>query len=246
VALDPGLVVARRRVVPADGHALGERAVTARAEGAPEAGQGTVGHDHVAGAQLTFGARLAVAHGCPLALGQRSALGRLAEDGCECLGALEDRGSRLGRTLDDDAVEVVTGDGVAVVGEMWVLGPAHLEGLAEAVGPQTVVTVRPLELVLHPHVGQLAHRARGEAVAAGLDPGEVFLLDERDVPAGIGEPIGAGGARRAATDDEHVVDVGRSRTVTAAARPGRGPAVGALRRRASGLRPGAAGCRGRA
>jgi len=56
-----------------------------------------------------------------------------------------------------------------------------------------------------PHVVELLDRSGGEAVAAGLDPGERLLLQQDDVVAGLGQPVGAGRSGRAASDDEDVV-----------------------------------------
>ena len=86
------------------------------------------------------------------------------------------------------------------------LGPGQVEDLAVGVGPEPVVAVGAGQGALEAHVGELADRAGGEAVAAGLLPGEVLLLDQGHVPAGLGQPVGAGGAGRAAADDQDVVD----------------------------------------
>ena len=85
------------------------------------------------------------------------------------------------------------------------LGPLHLEGLPEAVGPEPAVLVGSGQGLLEAHVGQLAHGTRRQPVPAGLDPGEVLLLHHDHVPAGLGQPVGARGPRRAATDDHHIV-----------------------------------------
>ena len=93
------------------------------------------------------------------------------------------------------------------------LGPLHLEGLAEAVGPEPAVLVGSGQGVLESHVGQLSDGPRGQAVPAGLDPGEVLLLHHDHVPAGLGQPVGAGGPRRATADDDHIVYRERSSVV---------------------------------
>ena len=59
------------------------------------------------------------------------------------------------------------------------------------------VAVRAGQGALEAHVGQLAHGPRREAVAAGLLPRELLLLHDDDVPAGVGQPVAAGGTRRA-------------------------------------------------
>ena len=94
------------------------------------------------------------------------------------------------------------------------LGPGQVEHLAEGVGPQAGVAVGAGQRPLDAHVGDLAHRPGGQAVAAGLLPGEHLLLDQGHVPPGLGQPVGAGGPGRAAPHDQDVVDVvgpGRSR-----------------------------------
>ena len=140
-------------------------------------------------------------------MGRRRREGAAASSrsGDDHLGPGQQGGPGLDRSLGHQAVEVVAGDGVAVAGEIGVVGPLHLEGLAEAVGPQAAVLVRSGQGLLEAHVGQLAHGPRGEAVAAGLDPGEVLLLHHHHVPAGVGQPVGARGSGRAAADDDHVV-----------------------------------------
>ena len=153
--------------------------------------------------------------------GQR---GLLVHDGRRHLGALQQgRAGRLG-VPGHQAVEVVARDGVAVVGEVRVLRPVHVDGAAEAEGAQALVAVGTGQRALQVHVGQLADGPRREPVAAGLLPGELLLLHHDHVPAGVGQPVGARGAGGPGADDHHVVDVlgaGGARPV--ARRPARGP-----------------------
>ena len=71
------------------------------------------------------------------------------------------------------------------------IGPAHLEDLSECAGPEPLVAVTEPSEPCEPHVVELADRPGGEAVAAGLLPGEVLLLDDDDIPPGFCQPIGA-------------------------------------------------------
>ena len=67
------------------------------------------------------------------------------------------------------------------------------------------------QLVGEAHVLQLAHRAGGEPVAAGLLAGVVLALDHDHVVAGAGQPVGARRARGPATDHQHVAAAGGNR-----------------------------------
>ena len=60
--------------------------------------------------------------------------GGLVDERRRDLGALEQGGPRARRMPGDQPVEVVARDGVAVVGEVRVLRPAHVDGAAEAEG----------------------------------------------------------------------------------------------------------------
>jgi hypothetical protein len=71
-------------------------------------------------------------------------------------------------------------------------------------GPQALEAVEVLEAVGQSHVGQLAHGPGRQAVTARLLPREGLALDDRDLVAGLGQPIARGGAGRAAADDEDV------------------------------------------
>ena len=65
-----------------------------------------------------------------------------------------------------------------------------------------------------PHRDELLDRARGQAVAADLLAGELRLLADDDVEAGLRQPVRRGGAARAGADDDDVcVVLGASRAV---------------------------------
>ena len=64
---------------------------------------------------------------------------------------------------------------------------------------------RRRDVVLEAHVGELANRAGREAVPAGLLTGELLLLDNRDVPSGVGQPVRARRPGRTRADDDDVV-----------------------------------------
>ena len=133
--------------------------------------------------------------------------GPLVDHGGRHLGALQEGRPGLLGVPGHQAVEVVAGDGVAVVGEVRVLRPPHVDGAAEAEGPQPAVAVGAGQGPLQVHVGQLPDGPRREPVAAGLLPGELLLLHHHDVPAGVGQPVGARRAGGPGPDDHHVVDV---------------------------------------
>ena len=210
VALDPRLVVAGRLEVAADGHAQRVGAVAAGAEGPAEAGVGAVGHHDVAGPHLL---------GSPPSLSfTTGAADEAAVDHRrDRLGLLPQGGARLHGPLGHQVVEVVAGDDVAVGREVGVLGPAQLERAAEGDRPQAVEAVVLGQLVGQAHVLELAHRPGRQAVAARLLAGEALLLDEEDVVAGLGQPVGARRPGRAAADDQDVV-VGHRHRATASSR----------------------------
>ena len=141
----------------------------------------------------------------------------LIEERLNRLGPLPDGGAGLDSPFVDDGVEIVAGDHVSVGGEARVLGPGQVEHPPVGVGPQTAIPVGAGQRRLDPHVGDLADRPWCEPVATGLLPGEDLLLHQGHVPARLGQPVGTGGACRAPSDDQHVVDVtvggapGRSR-----------------------------------
>ena len=148
---------------------------------------------------------------------------------------LADPGAGGDRVVGDHLVELAAAHDVAVVGEAGMLGPGHLEGDAVGDGPQPVVAVVVLEAIGQAHVVERGHRPRGEAVAAGLVAGEQLLLDDEDVVAGSGQPVGGGGTGRAAADHQ---DVG---AVSGADRVGRQPAAAAAS--VAPPRPHRPGCR---
>ena len=129
------------------------------------------------------------------------------DDRGDRLGALPQRGAGLDRVLGHELVEVAAAHDVAVRRELGVGRPGQLEGPAVGGGPQPLEAVEVLEPVGQAHVGELAHRPGRQAVAAGLLAREGLALDDRDLVAGLGQPVAGGGAGRAAADDEDV-DVG--------------------------------------
>jgi hypothetical protein len=104
----------------------------------------------------------------------------------------------------DQLIEVLAGDDVAVVGEIRALGPAHLDRASEGVGPQALIAVEGRELLGQPHVFELADRARGEGVTAGLLPRVALLLEQGYLMAGLGQPVGARRPGRPTADHQHV------------------------------------------
>src|SRR2546429_9069187 len=54
------------------------------------------------------------------------------------------------------------------------------------------------------HVGELAHGPGGEPVPARLLPGVALALEHEHVPAGVGQPVGAGRTGRASPDHQDV------------------------------------------
>ena len=223
VRLNEGVVVAVRAVVAAQRHAHGELTAPGRAQHAADPRVGAVGHHDVAGLDGPGARGALLLDGHADEGGQRARRrGRLVDHRACDLGALEQgRPRRLG-VPGHQAVQVVTGDGVAVVGKVGVLRPLHVDGAAEAEGPQAAVAVGPGQGPLQVHVGQLPDGPRREAVAAGLLPGELLLLHDDHVPAGLGQPVGARGAGGPRSDDHHVVDVLRGRPCRCRGRCGGG------------------------
>src|SRR5581483_4969485 len=140
-----------------------------------------------------------------LALHGGAAQQAAVEQGGDGLGLLPQHRAGLHRPLGHQVVEVLTGDDVAEAGVVGVRRPLHLERAAEGEGPQAVEAVELRELGGQPDVVQLLDGAGGEAVAAGLLPRVVLLLEEEHVVAGLGQPVGARRPRRPAADDEDVV-----------------------------------------
>ncbi len=230
VRLNEGVVVALRAVVAPQGHPHRQVAPSRRAEHPPDARVGPVGHHHIARLDGPGAAAALLLHRDAGQRGQGPGARRgVLDDRPHHLGALQERRPGRGGVAGHDPVEVVAGDGVAVGGEVGVLGPLHLHGEAEPVGPQPGEAVRAGQGVLESHVGQLAHRPRRQPVAARLLPRELLLLHHHDVPAGVGQPVAARGPGGPGAHHHHVVHPLRR-----APRLGRG-------RRCVGRR----GCRGR-
>jgi hypothetical protein len=197
VRLDPRLVVVRAREVAAHRHAERVRAVARRAQRAPEARVGTVGHEHVPGAHPLDRAAL-------LALHDRAAHEAVLDQGLEGLGRGPHGGARLHCDVGDHLVEIASPHDVAVVRELGVVGPGQLERDTVADRAQAVEALTVAEPLLEAHVDELLHRTRREAVAAGLLPREPLALDHQDPVPALGEPVRGRRARRARADDEHV------------------------------------------
>ena len=89
-------------------------------------------------------------------------------------------------------VEVPAAHHVSVVRKVGVLGPAQLQGDAVGHRAQALVALETGELVGEPHLVELAHGPRGQAVAAGLLAGEALLVDD----AAPGGPAARASTRR--------------------------------------------------
>ena len=83
-------------------------------------------------------------------------------------------------------------------------GPGQQQGLAEAVRPETLVDGMCPQPVLQPEPLQLADRARGEAVAAGLVTREDRRVGQHHFGPAAGRPRGRRRPRGAGADDENV------------------------------------------
>ena len=233
VRLNEGVVVAVRPVVAAQGHAEGQLALARRAEHAADPGVRTVGHHHEARLDGAGAAGPLRFDRDPGQGGQRGRRGALVLDEGRDLGPLLQGGAGLGGACGHQPVEVVAGDRVPVVGEVGVLGPLHLDRLAEAEGAQPAVAVRVAQRILESHVGQLAYGAGRQPVAARLLAGELLLLHHDHVPPGVGQPVAARGAGRSGPDHHDVVHrFGRSAPGPLGGRPGR---RGLVRRAGGGL-----------
>lgn len=105
----------------------------------------------------------------------------------------------------DEAIKRKASDGISVVRERGVLGPSHFDLGAKAKGTKSVVlvTVRS-NLRFEPHLLELVHRARGEAITAGLFAREDLLLNETDIPTSSSQPIGRRAARRSASNNGNI------------------------------------------
>ena len=175
MGLDERIVVPLGGVVAAQRHAQRQVTATMVPEHAADPRVGAVGHDDVAGADLAGGADSLSLTVTPRSWGAGREGGAASSTSGATTSVPAEGCPRLDGPLRDEAVEVVAGDRVAVAGEIGVPGPLHLDGLAEAVGPQPAVFVRARQGVFESHVGQLAHGPGGEAVAAGLLAGKCFF-----------------------------------------------------------------------
>ena len=115
----------------------------------------------------------------------------------------------------DELVEIPTTHDVAVLRVDRMRRPFQFELPAHAGGAQTREAVELVELFLQPHVDELLDGAGRQPVTACLLAGEPPLLDDRDVVAVPGQPVGGAGTGRSSPDDENV------------GHPGGDPAAGA-------------------
>ena len=200
VALDPGFVVVRAAEVAPYRHPEGVGAVAGRAEGPAEARVGPVGDHDVAGSDLLVGS-------VGVAVQDRPGDQATVDDRLDGLGAGLEHGAGLHRPVGDHGVEVAAANDVPVGREVWVLGPAQLEGDAVGDRAQAFEAEVRFELVGQAEIFELADRSRRQPVPARLFPWKLLALDDEDSVAGAGEPRGAGRAGRARADDEHVESV---------------------------------------
>ena len=105
-------------------------------------------------------------------------------------------------------VELGAGDRRAPVGQR-AARPGQQQGLAEPVGAQALVDGVRAQPVLEPEPLQLAHRARGEPVTAGLVAREDRRVGEHHLGAAARRPGRRGRPRGAGADDEDVGVGGR-------------------------------------
>ena len=202
--LQPVVVVARARVVGADRNA--ERPVVAllQPHRKAEPGRVAVGGDHDRGTEGDLVADLAAVVVDRLGADADDAAGGLVEDRAGDGSALVQPGAVLLRMPGQDVVEVEPGAHQAVVGVVGEVGPRHLEAMPTADDPQALV-LDPARLVeVDAHPDELAHRARGQSVAADLLARERGLLEQQDVDARLGEIARRGRATRTGADDDDV------------------------------------------
>ena len=133
--VDPGLVVAIAGVVATQRHAHGPVAIADDTELATETRILSVRRDEVAPANLADCARLLVLHVDAGGTYELAVATRGRFDEVDRLDAVHDVGAMLRRIFCDESVEVESCDRVAVVRELRVLGPVHLEGRTKPEGP---------------------------------------------------------------------------------------------------------------
>ena len=202
--LEPVVVVARARVVGADGDA--HRAVVALLQAHREAEPGgvAVGRDHDRGAVGDLVADLAAVVVDRLGGDADDAAGGVVEDRAGDGGALVQPRAVLLRVPGEDVVEVEPGAHQPVVGVLGEVRPRHLEAMPAADDAQALVP-DPAGLVeVDAHPDELADRARGQPVAADLLAREGGLLEQQDVDARLGQVARRGRAAGTGADDDDV------------------------------------------
>src|SRR5581483_10913554 len=112
---------------------------------------------------------------------------------------------RVDGPLGDHRVEIPAPHDVAVGREDRMVGPGELERDAVRDRAEAVEALVSREPVLQPHVVELPHRARREAVAARLLAREALAFDREHASPAAREPVRRGGTRGSGADDEHVV-----------------------------------------
>ena len=197
VALDPRVVVVWAREIAPDRHPQWIGAVAAGTERPAEPGVGAVGDDHVVGPDGVGGAGVLVDDGCP---GDQAVL----DDGLDRLGGRPQRRTGFHRALCDQVVELAAPHDIPVRREVGVGRPGQLERDAVADRPQAVDALEARQLVGQPHVVQLPHCARGEAVAARFLAREALLVDDGHAVPEHREPVGGRRAGRSRADHQHV------------------------------------------
>ena len=120
---------------------------------------------------------------------------------------LADLGAAGARQVRQEGVEIAAGARERVVRPGLGGRPRHVHAALARAQPQAAddapaAVVAGLTPVGHAEQLQLPDRLRGEAVAADLVAGEGRLLEEDDVPAGLGEPGGGGGPSGPGADDD--------------------------------------------
>jgi hypothetical protein len=101
-------------------------------------------------------------------------------------------------------VEVGPADHPSPVRVHGVLGPVQLQHQLAAVGPQAAAAVELGHVEIESHLGELVDRPRREPVTTRLDARILLLLDEENLAARPGEPVGGRRASGPAADHEDV------------------------------------------
>jgi hypothetical protein len=178
---DPWLVVARALPVGPDGGAVRPLACAERAERATEAAVGAVGHHDVLG--------MDVERGPVLHLHRRAAHEPAIHQRLHGLVPGEQRGAFALSVQRHHGVELAAADDVPVLRVHRMAGPFQFERLAHAHRSQAAVAVERTERFGEPHLVELMHGPRREAVAARLLTRERLAFDDGDVVAVACQPV---------------------------------------------------------